>query len=252
MRDCPLCNGKKYSLILTKNNKQIVQCRNCRFVYVPNPSEYEFNIDEKDDSIEQYTAKIKPRYIEIKRLLDKYFKQKKIINIVEIGSGAGSFGKVLNSSKFRYIGFEPSAARAKYALKSGLDIHVDYFTAEKLKQNADAVLIDNVLEHMINPKETVQQIANALNPGGIVVVIVPNYYDLRKYIPKWRNRHYWVPHCHLNYFKYSDLVHLFNEVNIELKNFSPNIKSNKFHLLNTLLNLLNIHIFSLYCFGIKN
>ena len=73
----------------------------------------------------------------------------------------------------------------------------------------DAIVIDNVLEHVEHPAALARMAVDALRAGGLLVVIVPNIRDVRQLLPRWRRRHHWRPHHHINYFSAHDLRRLF-------------------------------------------
>ncbi len=251
-RKCPLCNCIDYELIIKKNDKAIVKCRTCEFVYVANPSTQSSTLNENEDSIKKYTARFYFRHYEIKKKLDYFFKGKEDADVIEIGSGGGSLGKLLDGdTKYHYIGFEPSSSRAKYALNIGLNIINDYFSYDKISKKVDAIIIDNVLEHIHDPVTTVNEIGKSLKTGGIIIVIVPNLNDIRRFIPKWKKRHHWQPHCHVNYFKYGDLVKIFKNANIKIKPLEPSVRSSLRFLINAIPNKINLHLLGLYCYGVK-
>jgi UDP-glucose 4-epimerase len=65
-----------------------------------------------------------------------------------------------------------------------------------LGRNGFRLTVGNVLDvHTL--EACMEGAARALRTGGVVVVIVPNFHDVRRFIPSWRERRYWQPHCHI-------------------------------------------------------
>ena len=133
-----------------------------------------------------------------------------------------------------------------------LNIINDYFNESQ--EAYDAIVMDNVLEHVENPSFIYEIVSKSLKVGGIFIVIVPNINDIRRFMPKWRNRHYWQPSCHINYFSYENLNFLSQKNNMKLNDFGLNTLENScssFLKLKTFLDSNRIHIGGLYTYAIK-
>ena len=79
----------------------------------------------------------------------------------------------------------------------------------------DAVVIDNVLEHVKSIKKELHAVHNLLRPDGIVVRIVPNRYDVRRISRKWSSKNFWLEEDHLSYFRVRDLDKIMQSKNFE-------------------------------------
>lgn len=248
--NCPVCKNSSYTRIMNKNTYFIVKCTKCNFVFVSNPS-----INLHNDTIEHIkavTAKIKSRHLEIKKMIDYYFSNQNEIDTIEIGAGVGALASLFKpDTKYHYLGFEPSKLRVDYAKSIGFTFINDYFYFSKINRQVDAIIIDNVLEHVPEPDILVNEISKALKTGGIVIVVVPNLKDVRRLIPAWKKRHYWRPHSHVNYFTYSHLKKLFGKYSISIKPFPLLFSKNIFFFINVLFNMVNLFLLGLFCYGIK-
>lgn len=188
----------------------IERCAGCDFLFVANPSGTTYDHQQEAPS----AVPEKPRHRQIKRVCDLVVRgaanPASVHRVVEVGAGWGGLAQVFSRDPaWRYTGFEPSAARAEYGRARGFDVREGLFGAASAAGPADAFVIDNVLEHVEDPRALVSDAVAALRPGGVLVVIVPNRHDLRRFQPAWRDRHYWQPHCHINYFSRGDLDRLF-------------------------------------------
>lgn len=246
---CPVCNCFSYQPLLKKDSYDIVKCTNCHFVFVNNPfvslNKYENN------SITTKSAQPKFRHYEIKKITDSYFSHSNNVDILEIGSGIGALAGLFTAdNKYHYLGFEPSTKRAEYAKAKGFNVKNDFFSLKKIEKQVDVIVVDNVLEHVPNPDNLVKEMSKALKKDGIIIIIiVPNLHDIRRFLPRWKERHYWQPHCHVNYFTYSNLKKLFIENGIKLRPFPLFFSGNFLFFINVLLNKINIFIFGIYCYG---
>ena len=142
-----------------------------------------------------------------------------------------------------------SAARAGSTFAQGL------FDASGAAGVADAVVFDNVLEHVNDPRKLVRDAVASLRAGGVLIVIVPNRHDLRRFHPAWRDRHYWQPHCHINYFARHDLDRLFGAHGMKLRFFGfeavGGLSDDAALLPRVLADRVGLHLLGLNTYGVK-
>ena len=247
--NCPVCHKMKFKEKIVKHGFKIVKCRGCGHIFVLNPQEDTTSQFDRKENI----AKFHPRHKQIIRFLDIYFKNDRKIKIAEIGSGVGHFAYLIkDNAQYDYIGYEPSKGRYNFTKQYGLNIQNGFF--EESVNTYDAVIMDNVLEHVENPSEIIEIVSSSLIEGGVFIVIVPNINDIRRINPKWRNRHYWQPSCHINNFSFSNLKFLSDKNNMKLYDFGLNTlekSSSLFLKVKTFLDSIGIHIGGLYTYAIK-
>jgi 2-polyprenyl-3-methyl-5-hydroxy-6-metoxy-1,4-benzoquinol methylase len=94
---------------------------------------------------------------------------------VELGCATGTFLARLRSIGCDVEGIEPIAAAALEAQSRGLRVHAGTLASAGLAHGScDAFFAWMVVEHLLNPKETLQEIQNLLRPDGWLVFSVPN------------------------------------------------------------------------------
>lgn len=121
--------------------------------------------------------------------------------VVDVGAGFGELGLVAaEAGRVSYVGFEPSQSVAAAARRRGIDMRAELFGPDSLPDRVGAVVLDNVIEHVADPVGLLSDCVGALCPGGVLVVIVPNRYDARQLVPRWRDANHWIPPEHINYF----------------------------------------------------
>jgi SAM-dependent methyltransferase len=177
--------------------------------------------------------------------------------IVEVGAGWGGLARVFaRDTRYRYVGFEPSAARAAYCRACGFDVRAALFDESTAAISADGVIFDNVLEHVENPDALLSAAVASLRDGGVLIVIVPNLNDIRRLHGPWRERHHWQPHCHINYFSARDLDHLFARHGLKCKFFGLEAMGGMGDDLSLLPRVLadsvGLHVLGLNCYGVKS
>ena len=204
-------DGRRYS---------IVRCQDCGFVFVQNPHGETFARDQqRPPSVPE-----RSRHRQIKRVCDRLLLRGSpagVRRVVEVGAGWGGLAQVFaRDPRYRYQGLEPSTARVEFCRANRLDVIQGFFDGPaSLQGPADAIVFDNVLEHVMDPDRLFGMAAESVAPGGLIVVIVPNLRDIRRFRPAWRDRHHWQPHCHINYFSSRDLDRMFLRHQMRLRYF---------------------------------
>ncbi len=211
---CPICDGAEFSpklrLVRQGESFEIVTCHHCGFIFVADPEADTANhID-----IDKIDWAFRPRHSQIRRLLLSRLSPGQ--KIIEIGCGRGEVGFLMRNDPFEYTGYEPARGLSDFGIRAGVPIIQTTFEAT---QRADAIIIDNVLEHVAEPAQLIDIAASALNRGGILVVITPNVNDVRALSPDWRKRHLWVPPDHINFFSAKDIRTMFERTGMYPKRF---------------------------------
>jgi 2-polyprenyl-3-methyl-5-hydroxy-6-metoxy-1,4-benzoquinol methylase len=98
--------------------------------------------------------------------------------VADIGSGEGGLCSELRAAGWRsIIGFDLSRTRVMRARRRhpGIEFQDQPFPGSSLREGSlDLVIMDNVIEHVIDPPEILRTIAKYLKPGGRLVLITPN------------------------------------------------------------------------------
>lgn len=210
------------TIIETVNDYQVLDCVKCGFKHLaPIPSE---GVLEKFYK-KQYYESHKPTYISnqieeeaylaiaFEERLQVYSRHTQGRELLDIGCGAGLFLKAAKEKGWHVLGVEPSASAATQAADQGLNIFTgtfDEFDAVN-ERSFDVVQLKNVLEHLPNPTEMINQCYNILSDDGLLYLEVPNDYDFIQKIgvkiAGERNSWVSIPD-HINYFNFSTLKRL--------------------------------------------
>jgi SAM-dependent methyltransferase len=233
-------------------------CNKCSFLFVSLIKSSTF--DESEDEIKTDNELLSPlkRHYQIAQLLKNYFKETSSLKIAEVGAGIGRLGKLLvDNLLIHYEGFEPSKRRALFAQKHEISVTQGLFTYHEDSQY-DAIILDNVLEHVENPVELLTSVSKSLREKGIVIIVVPNRFDIRRFFKLWRKRHYYQPECHINHFSAKNLQKVFTQCRLVYSDFrirdipsSFSFKSKMALYFKTLFDVVGLHMSGIYCFGIK-
>jgi methionine biosynthesis protein MetW len=96
---------------------------------------------------------------------------------LDVGCGEGTLGEALSRAcRAEFVGIEPDAARAARARARGLNVVVNYFGPQLVREigPVDVVVLADVLEHLPDPQSMLLVCREALKPRGSVIVSVPN------------------------------------------------------------------------------
>ncbi|HEY5536061.1 MAG TPA: class I SAM-dependent methyltransferase [Ignavibacteria bacterium] len=175
----------------TANNYQILQCRDCKYYFVApdiDLSQEEWrslyeneyfagaNLTSWQIRLRDKERKMRLKYIQSKLKIEKG-------KFLDMGCGEGF---VLNEAYKN--GFEPIGVDIAYNLStenSAFSFHKrNVFEASFPDNYFSAIYMDSVLEHLLNPMETLRELRRILKPGGVFFVVVPNEDSLDNFMIK--------------------------------------------------------------------
>lgn len=183
---CPICESRAAEKYFAAPDRfyqretlyQLMQCRSCSLVWLGNPP-------RPEDMYMHYGAEY---HEEITNAGEGYHNQrwayprKKILNLVregallDIGCSAGGFLSTLKTSRLKLYGIEMSSSEARKAIEnSGAQVWVGEISDAPFPPlSFDVITGFHVLEHVLNPTETIDRLLRWLKPGGILYLHVPN------------------------------------------------------------------------------
>jgi len=96
--------------------------------------------------------------------------------VLDVGCGHGDLGAALLARGWAVTGLDPSAQAVENARARGIDARVGTIDDAGLDGRAfDAVTMMHSLEHVVSPVDDLRAARAALRPGGVLVVVLPNY-----------------------------------------------------------------------------
>ena len=92
--------------------------------------------------------------------------------VLDIAANDGSFVAALKEAGFEGIGIDPASNLVASAKSKGISVIEGYWPqdADKLSGRFDAIVCMNVLAHVDNPFEFLNNCTEFLNPGGVILV----------------------------------------------------------------------------------
>jgi SAM-dependent methyltransferase len=135
---------------------------------------------------------------------------------VDIGCGRGDLAAGLIAAGWQMTGVEPSPDAAANASARGVDVRVGTLGDCPLDADAyDAAVFQHSLEHTVEPLADLESVCEALHPGGLVAITVPNFgcWQARRLRSAWY--HLDVPR-HRTHFTAPGLTRLLDRAGLEL------------------------------------
>jgi 2-polyprenyl-3-methyl-5-hydroxy-6-metoxy-1,4-benzoquinol methylase len=97
-------------------------------------------------------------------------------SVLDIGCGHGDLGAALVARGWQVTGVDPSAQAVEHARARGIDARVGTIDDAGLgTASFDVVTMLHSLEHVVSPVDDLRAARARLRPGGVLVVVLPNY-----------------------------------------------------------------------------
>ena len=161
----------------------------------------------------------------------------KSARVLDVGCGRG-----VMLSAMADLGFEVHGTDISKAATTGVDPRADIRIARNLSDAGypasffDVVVVWHVLEHLRDPRETLEEIHRVLRPGGRIVVAVPNFSSLQAQLTGSAWFHLDLPR-HLFHFPLHSLRKLLIEVGFEPgQDYHFSLRQNPFGWIQSILN----------------
>lgn len=213
---------------------QLVKCKVCSLKYV-NPristsisrKGYEDALDVRHHEQDRYRIKSFKRALKkVLRILELKQGEIELMTILDIGCASGAFLKAASDLGFQGIGLEPSKylsnlAREKYQLEVYASTIESYAARPS---NFSAVSYWDVLEHVPDPRKSLEIVKNLLQDDGILILNLPmvDTFPARFLGRKWP----FYLNVHIYYFDRVTIRKLLDEVGfdvVKIKRYSQSL-----------------------------
>ena len=237
---CPVCASADIkNVFLVKDHTvsgqtfQVMECSSCtlRFTQdVPDEAsispyykaeEYISHTDTSKGLINRIYKTVRKKTLTRKRkLIEKYTGMVKG-NLLDVGSGTGSFVNEMKQHGWNATGLEPDEGARQVASQQYNIELADINEFYKLPAGSfDAITLWHVLEHVHDLSAYVQQLKNLLNEKGKLFIAIPNYTSLDATIYKEYWAAYDVPR-HLYHFSPASMKTLMDRNGLKIVHYKP-------------------------------
>ena len=231
MQPCPICQSLDQKLNLCKvsftykSEFDLCECPKCHVIYYhPTPSEEQF---VSFYSIDEYKFNRWKQESKAAVYIKELNKRQKSGKFLDVGCATGyMINKISQDSDWEVYGVELSKNPAMFVrdvLKIKNIIHGDIFTANYDSNFFDCINVSDVLEHVPNPVEFLNECHRILKPNGFIFLNVPNgFNDSRGLIQYYNKNHEAGCHAsgHIYFFQQPTLQYLFKTTGFNIANSS--------------------------------
>jgi SAM-dependent methyltransferase len=158
----------------------IVRCGACGHMQLdPMPAEAVLESAYADASSDAYVDEEAGQRETARRILARIERHQKGAHpprLLDLGCWVGFLLAEARERGWEGVGIEPSEFAAAYARERlGLDVRTeDLFSAELPAESFDAVVLGDVIEHLVDPGAALERIAGLLAPGGVLTMMLPD------------------------------------------------------------------------------
>jgi 2-polyprenyl-3-methyl-5-hydroxy-6-metoxy-1,4-benzoquinol methylase len=188
-RNCPFCLKHSNNTIYQRPDLLAVDlCLNCNTYFInPTPNDLELDsfyseyhskyYDEKIESVDQTLSSLNSSSplddIRIQTLMTLMDLSK--AKILDIGCGKGRFLYQLKQLKAEVYGIEIDKDAVKFASLLGINnVFTGNFESFESNQRFDLIILNDIIEHPINPYELLRKAVELLNKDGLILIWTPN------------------------------------------------------------------------------
>ena len=179
--DCDLCGSAARSFLKEENGYPISRCNDCSLLYVNRIPAAENGkvIGEYYSGTEAEIEANRVRYVDVSKFLLNEIDALHPVRgrLLDIGCGYGFFLAAAEQDGWSVSGTDLSEIAVEYVRsRHGIaDVHVTDLSGDELTdERFDVINMTNVLEHVPSPTEVLGACVRRLEPGGLLVVRVPN------------------------------------------------------------------------------
>lgn len=228
-KKCLICFSENLILLEKYKSAHLCKCNSCEFIFskkIPTEIELKDFYDGygRADYLSPITIK---RYNE---LLDKFEKFRKTGKIIDVGCGIGYFLETAKSRGWQVYGTEYTDEAIQICKNKGIKTNKGKLNSENyIPESFDIITSFEVLEHINNPLEEIDNFSKILRSGGLVYLTTPNFNSFLRYKLKEKYDVITYPE-HLSYYTHKTLNNLFKTANFnKLKLESTGISITKFN-----------------------
>ena len=215
-KNCILCGSCSIEKIKNYEKHHLVKCQSCKFVFcepIPTSVELEKHYENygRNDYLSPLTVK---RYHEI---LDTFEPYRKTNKLIDVGCGIGYFLEEAKKRGWEVYGTEYTEEAIEICSNKGISMQKGVLTPSNYHlESFDIITSFEVIEHINNPREELNNFYKLLRKGGLVYVTTPNFNSILRYRLKSEYNVICYPE-HLSYYTPKTLNKVFIQSGFKTK-----------------------------------
>lgn len=209
-KQCLICDHKQLKDLQEYSASYLCKCGKCGFIFakkIPTMKELEdhYGTYGRNDYLSPITIK---RYNE---LLDEFEKYRSTNRILDVGCGIGYFLDQAKKRGWEVYGTEYTEEAVSICQSKGISMQKGKLEPSNYESGFfDIITSFEVLEHINNPQEELQNFHTILRKGGLVYLTTPNFNSLLRYRLKSEYNVICYPE-HLSYYTPKTIHKLFRK-----------------------------------------
>lgn len=213
---CPVCAGAHLVPIKGYEDTNLYRCSDCTMVFSRNIANEEMLKNFYSNEYKRTTYFSPITVSRYEHLLDTLEPYRKTNRILDVGAGCGFLLEVARKKGWEVYGTEYTEDVIRQCKDKGIDMRMGSLQDVGFEpETFDVIVCIEVIEHLVDPKKTVEEMYRLLRPGGCVYLTTPNFNALLRYRLKSKYNIISFP-LHLTYFTPRTIRQLFTD-----KGFSP-------------------------------
>jgi 2-polyprenyl-3-methyl-5-hydroxy-6-metoxy-1,4-benzoquinol methylase len=186
-RSCPFCGAESAMVLRRPDDLPVAYCSVCSVWYVasiPKPEKLRLFYEEYWDGFRPVRLDAGAARSMIRAAPGVDFRRNRLgailgtlrgKRVVDVGCGLGGFLLSMRAVGAESLGVEISR-EARDFIREHLGVPVYESLSEALAQSGpvDAIILNDVLEHLVWPAELLETAVKALRPGGVLAIWTPN------------------------------------------------------------------------------
>jgi len=217
---CPLCNQSTFSRLFEKKGRGFWRCESCSLEKIhPQPTLQElgeyYEGSFRDGMYKTFTSAEQMKKMTAQQRLKEISPHVNITGTwLDVGCANGEFIHYLKEKGYDAEGLELSEHAVNQAKERGLKARTGTMEALGVDEKFEGITAFDVIEHVLDPLEFLQQAVAHLKPGGTLAMTMPNKASfLCKLMGKrW---YFYIPEEHLHYFDANIMRKLFAKVGLK-------------------------------------
>ena len=174
----------------------IWKCGACGFLQCPDVGDVLSAYEQMDDATYEETRD--ERALQLRALLKTLRAHCSQGRMLDVGAGTGILVEEALKLGFDAVGVEPSRPLQARAEQRGTPVHLGVLPHEACGGPYDVVTLIDVIEHVPNPVEILEQVSAVLAPDGICAIVTPDVGSVAARLMGWRWWHFRM--AHIGYF----------------------------------------------------
>lgn len=175
---------------------ELWRCVDCGFLQCESIEKVVGYYEDLEDR--EYDAGREERSLQMRKLLDTIHDIRSKGSLLDVGAGSGMLIEQAREMGYDAAGIEPSRWLQSIARERGLRVVQGTLPHPELVGPFDIVTLIDVIEHVANPVELLEEARRVLHPDGLVAIVTPDLGSLAARLAGWKWWHFRV--AHIGYF----------------------------------------------------